>query len=126
MQKKPSRKAITFHKFLQKVQRFISLGEQYLDETQFYVYRTDNQQVLARDIEGYDAAKTKANHLRRQLSLKWDQVKFKAQRTAVAKPGPPTSSRFKPGLDYSPRYNPSKRGHFRGYYDQNGNFHDLD
>lgn len=126
MHNKPSRKAITFHKFLQRVKRFTSLSEAYLDESQFYIFRTDNQQVLARDIDGYDAAKTKANHLRRQLGLKWDQVKFKAQKKAGSSPGYAASSSTKRGLESSPRYNPSKRGHFRGYYDHDGNFHDLD
>ena len=126
MQKKPSKKAISFHQFLQRVKRFISLGEQHLEETHFYIYRTDNHQILARGIDGYDAAKEKATHLRRQLGLKWDQVKFKAQRTSTTTPGPSASSRVKRGLDYSPRYNPSKRGHFRGYYDRDGNFHDID
>ena len=42
MQKKPSKKAISFHQFLQRVKRFISLGEQHLEETHFYIYRTDN------------------------------------------------------------------------------------
>jgi hypothetical protein len=126
MQKKSSRKAISFHQFLQRVKRFISLGEQHLEETHFYVYRTDNHQVLARDIDGYDAAKEKATHLRRQLGLKWDQVKFKAQRTSTMTPGPSAPIRVKRDIDYSPRYNPSKRGHFRGYYDHDGNFHDID
>jgi hypothetical protein len=125
MQKKPSRKAISFHSFLQKVKRFTSLKEQSLEETHFYIYRTDNHQVLARDIEGYDAAKSKATHLRHQFGLKWDQVKFKAQRTSAASAGG-ASSQLKNHIDYSTRYNPSKRGHFRGYYDRDGNFHDLD
>ena len=125
MQKKPSKKAISFHNFLQKVKRFASLEEQYLGETHFYIYRTDNHQVLARDIEGYDAAKSKATHLRHKLGLKWDQVKFRAQRTSATTAGG-ASSQLKNHIDYSTRYNPSKRGHFRGYYDRDGNFHDLD
>jgi hypothetical protein len=126
MQNKPSRKAITFHKFLQRVKRFMSMSEAYLAESYFYIFRTDNQQVLARDVDGFEAAKTKANHLRRQLGLKWDQVKFKVQKKAGGSSGYSASSSTKRGLEYSPRYNPSKRGHFRGYYDHDGNFHDLD
>jgi hypothetical protein len=29
-------------------------------------------------------------------------------------------------MDVSRRYNPSKRGRFRGYYDKDGNYHDID
>lgn len=126
MQNKPSRKAITFHKFLQRVNRFMSLSEAYLEESQFFIFRTDNHHILARDIDGFEAAKTKANHLRRQLGLKWDQVKFKVQKKAGRSSGYSASSSTKGGLEYSPRYNPSKRGHFRGYYDHDGNYHDLD
>lgn len=121
MPNKSSKRAISFHQFLQKVKQSLSLSEQRLKESVFYIYRTDTHQVLARDVEGFDAAKEKANRLRHQLGLKWDQVKFKAMRS-------PSDSTKKSGyrLDSSPRYNPSKRGHFRGYYDHQGNFHDLD
>ncbi len=104
----------------------MSMSEAYLAESHLYIFRTDNQQVLTRDVDGFEAAKTKANHLRRQLGLKWDQVKFKVQKKAGGSSGYSASSSTKRGLEYSPRYNPSKRGHFRGYYDHDGNFHDLD
>ena len=29
-------------------------------------------------------------------------------------------------VEYSRRYNPSKRGRFRGYTDADGNYHDID
>ena len=102
----------------------------------FYIYRTDTNAVIARGIQGYDAAKDKANELRKRLDLKWDQVKFKAERNQAAKSssgsygtyrassvgGAPKGAR----MDYSRNYNPSKRGRFRGYYDKDGNYHDLD
>ena len=44
--------------------------------TPFYIFRTDNRQVLARGVVGYDAAKDKANELRKKYGLKWDQVSF--------------------------------------------------
>ena len=92
-----------------------------LEESRFYIYRADTHQVLARDIDGYEAAKAKATRLRHQLGLKWDQVKFKAQRSSGASGSSGLNS-----IDTSRRYNPSKRTHFRGYYDHQGNFHDLD
>ena len=45
----------------------------------FYIYRADTHQVLARGLDGYEAAKTAANHLRHSLGLKWDQVGFKKE-----------------------------------------------
>ena len=33
----------------------------------FYIYRADTHQVLARGLDGYEAAKTAANHLRHSL-----------------------------------------------------------
>ena len=57
-----------------------------LESYQFYVYRTDNNQVLARGIKGYDAAKDKANQLRKSLNLKWDQVSFKSEKKPTDKP----------------------------------------
>ncbi len=54
------------------------------EATTFYIYRTDNNLVLARGLNGYDAAQNKANQLRKQLGLKWDQVRFKSERKPVA------------------------------------------
>jgi len=50
----------------------------------FYIYRTDTNAVIARGVQGYEAAKDKANELRKRLDLKWDQVKFKAERNQSA------------------------------------------
>ena len=48
-----------------------------------YVFRTDNQQVLARGLLGYDAAREKVNQIRLQQGLKWDQVSFKSERNPL-------------------------------------------
>ena len=53
------------------------------EATTFYIYRTDNNTVLARGLNGYDAAQNKANQLRKQLGLKWDQVRFKSEKKPV-------------------------------------------
>ena len=104
--------------------------------TPFYIWRTDTNQVLARGVLGYDAAKDKANELRQKLGLKWDQVKFRSEKKTSSYSsgayGRHKASTFAGGapkggrMDYSKNYNPSKRGKFRGYYDKDGNFHDLD
>lgn len=102
--------------------------------TPFYIWRTDTNQVLARGVMGYDATKDKANELRKKLGLRWDQVKFKSERkssSSGSSSGTYKASTFGRGIpkgrmDYSKNYNPSKRGRFRGYYDKDGNYHDLD
>jgi len=91
--------------------------------TSFYVFRTDTNQVLARGVMGYDAAREKANQIRKQQGLKWDQVSFKSEKKkSMSWSAPAAGGR----LDVARNYNPSKRGRFRGYYDKDGNFHDLD
>ena len=97
----------------------------------FYIYRADTHQVLARGLDGYEAAKTAANHLRHSLGLKWDQVGFKKETnptgTNSASGGGNSRSRSTGArYDRSSRYNPSKRGHFRGYYGTDGSYHDID
>lgn len=115
-----------------------------LEDFSFYVFRTDTNAVLARGIQGFEAAKSKANDLRKQNGLKWDQVKFKAERgTQTSVLGSSAASRQPFGVsadgktftntsgqsgrvDYSNRINPSKRRKFRGYTDSQGNYHDID
>lgn len=90
----------------------------------FLIYRADTGVVLARGIYGYEAAKDKANELRKRYSLKWDQVKFKADRSGTK--GSQGSGHNQNRYDYARNYNPSKRTYFRGYYDKSGNYHDID
>lgn len=117
------------------------------EEHSFYVYRTDTNAVLARGIQGFEAAKSRANQLRKSHGLKWDEVKFKAERgnqsssgsggSAAAAPKKQfgvsrdgktfTNTRGETGrVDYAKRYNPSKGRRFRGYTDPQGNYHDID
>lgn len=118
---------LTFDRFLKKAQEFLSMRHRSrLLETMFYVYRTDTNAILARHLDGFDAAKEKANQLRRQLGLKWDQVKFKAERQASAAPASRSTGSGSRRIDYAPRYNPSKGRRFRGYTDADGNYHDID
>ena len=55
------------------------------DSASFYVFRTDTNQVLARGLIGYDAAKDRANQIRKRMGLKWDQVKFKIEKLPPSK-----------------------------------------
>jgi hypothetical protein len=134
MIRKPSQGAITFKKFLRKVQKSLAcVSEEFLPETTFYIFRTDNNAVLAKGIEGYDNAKNRANELRKSHNLKWDQIKLKAERNTTSNFGVSrnglqyTDSYGKNSrMDYSPNYNPSKGRRFRGRYDSDGNYHDVD
>ena len=86
----------------------------------FMIYRVDNGQVLARGIYGYEQAKAKSNEIRKRLNLKWSEVKFKADRGASK----PSATRSR--IDRSPRYSPSKRGHFRVRMNPDGSTADID
>ena len=119
------------------------------EEHSFYIFRTDTNAVLARGIQGFDAAKEKANQLRKSHGLKWDEVKFKAERGnqsgAAGASGGSTAAAPKKQfgvsrdgktytnaygqtsrVQYSRNYNPSKGRRFRGYTDADGNYHDID
>jgi len=118
-----------------------------LENLSFYIYRTDTNAVLARGIDGYEAAKTRANDFRRQYGLKWDQVKFESERWKQGGVGSGGSTAAAPKkqfgvsqdgktftntsgqsgrVDYAKHYNPSKGRRFRGYTDAKGNYHDID
>jgi len=121
-----------------------------LEDNSFYIFRTDTNAVLARGIQGFEAAKAKANQLRKLHSLKWDQVRFKVEHgnaaaatvsaNKVNRTGQkqilfgmsPDGKTFtnangeRRAVDYSRNFNPSKGRRFLGYYDKNGNYHDID
>ena len=129
-----SRGKKTFLQFLKDVERSrLSL----LENQSFYIFRTDNNQVLARGVQGFENAKQAATNLRKKHGLQWDQVRFKAERTQRQTSQRPfgisgdgrtftNASGQTSRIDYSPRFNPSKGRRFRGYTDADGNYHDLD
>ena len=106
-----------------------------VEENTFYVYRTDTQAVLAKNIKGYEQAKNRANRFRQAMNLRWDQIQFKAERQnqtpkkfGVSPNGRSfTNARGNSGkVDYANRFNASKRSRFKGYTDSQGNYHDID
>jgi hypothetical protein len=115
---------------------FDLLEEWYLlfEDSTFYIYRTDTNAVLATGINGFEAAKRRASELRKSLGLKFDDVKFKSERSrtrgifGVSGSGKTftNSKGERYPVQYSRNYNPSKRGRFRGYTDAQGNYHDID
>ena len=115
------------------------------EDHSFYIFRTDTNAVLATGVQGFEAAKSRANELRKRHGLKWDEVKFKAERgnQSGSTAGSATTPKKQFGVsrdgknftnargetakvDYARHYNPSKGRRFRGYYDAQGNFHDID
>lgn len=103
--------------------------------------------MLASGIDGYEAAKTRANDLRKQYGLKWEQVKFRSERGSQSSGGSGGSTAAAPKkqfgvsqdgktltntsgqsgrVDFARHYNPSKGRRFRGYTDAKGNYHDID
>jgi len=96
----------------------------------FYVYRADTNQVLARGLDGFEAAKSRANQIRQQHNLKWNQVKFKMepkQRSSGSGGSDNVNKSNQTGYyDRSKVYNPSKRGYFRGYFGADGSYADID
>jgi len=107
---------------------------QLFEDGSFYIYRTDTNAILAKNIQGFESAKRRASELRKSLGLKFDDVKFKSERSRAAGTlgvgGSGKTFTNNRGerypVQYSRNYNPSKRGRFRGYYDSNNEFHDID
>ena len=89
----------------------------------FMIYRTDTNTVLARGIYGYEQAKSKANEIRKRYGLKWDQVKFKADRSTSKSS---QQKQVDDRIDYSTNYNPSKRGRFKVRMNPDGSTADID
>jgi len=83
----------------------------------FVVYLVSTGVILKRGIYGYDNAIKASNAIRKQMGLKWDEVKFRVDKSA-------TSSYKR--MDYAPTVNPSKGRRFRGYYTSSGEYHDID
>jgi len=144
---KRSRKRETLPSALQIADAPLAVSE----EHSFYIFRTDTNAVLARGIQGFEAAKARANQLRKHHGLKWDEVKFKAERGYQSSGGSAGGSggstavtpkkQFGVSRDgktftnasgktsreqYARNYNPSKGRRFRGYTDPQGNYDDID
>ena len=132
--------------------QFLDLCEDYNPNAEFVIFNKKTRAVLG-TAKGFDQAKTKAISIRKQRGLKFDDVSFMTSRRfyggSTGRQGASgTSSAFTPKktsfrvsrdgktftnaygqrspVEYSRRYNPSKRGRFRGYTDADGNYHDID
>ena len=102
---------------------FLDLCEDYNPNAEFVIFNKKTRAVLG-TARGFDQAKTKASSIRKQRGLKFDDVSFMTSRRFYDKRTSAASTGRR--IEYSPRYNPSKRGRFRGVWDAQGNFHDID
>lgn len=129
LRKKLSEVEIIDHGYADSLEEWILLDE----NSTFYIYRTDTNAVLARGLS-FEGAKTRASQLRKSLGLKFDDIKFKsersrANRTIGVNSGGKSFTNNKGErypVEYSRTYNSSKKGRFRGYTDSQGNYHDID
>ena len=104
-------------------QEYVEICEGCGAQDKFVIFRTATRSVLGTAV-GFEQAKSKATSIRKQRGLKFDDVSFMTSRRFYGKTSTAPSGGRR--IEYAPRYNPSKRGHFRGVWDAQGNFHDLD
>ena len=105
-------------------QDLLDIFEDYNPQAKFVIYNKKTRAVLGSAV-GYEAAKAKASQLRKQYNLKFDDVSFMSDRKFYgSRNANKTASPER--IEYARRYNPSKGRRFRGRYDDQGNFHDID
>ena len=104
-------------------QDFLDLCEVYNPNAEFVIFNKKTRAVLG-TARGFDQAKSKATAIRKQRGLKFDDVSFMTSKRFYGKTSTAPSGGRR--VEYAPRYNPSKRGHFKGVWDDQGNYADLD
>ena len=104
-------------------QEFSDLCEVYNPNAEFVIFNNNTRTVLG-TARGFDQAKSKATAIRKRRGLKFDDVSFMTSKRFYGKTSTAPSSGRR--VEYAPRYNPSKRRHFTGVWDAQGNYADLD
>lgn len=104
-------------------QEYVEICEGYGAQDKFVIFRTATRSVLGTAV-GFEQAKSKATAIRKQRGLKFDDVSFMTSRRFYGKPS--VSSLGGRRIEYAPRYNSSKRGRFKGVWDAQGNYANLD
>ena len=101
---------------------FMAVLEDYRSPTVFVIYNKTTRAVLG-SAKRFDAAKERAKQIRQQRGLKFDDVSFMSQGKFYG-----GRSKQSPGrrIEYARNINPSKGRRFRGVWDAQGNFADLD
>ena len=101
---------------------FMAVLEDYRSPTVFVIYNKTTRAVLG-SAKGFDAAKERAKQIRQQRGLKFDDVSFMSQGKFYGGRSKQSSGRR---IEYARNINPSKGRRFRGVWDAQGNFADLD
>ena len=104
-------------------QEYVEICEGYGAQDKFVIFQTATRSVLGTAV-GFEQAKSKATAIRKQRGLKFDDVSFMTSRRFYGKTSAAPSGVRR--VEYAPRYNTSKRGHFKGVWDDQGNYADLD
>lgn len=104
-------------------QEYVAICEGYGAQDKFVIFRTATRSVLG-TVVGFEQAKSKATEIRKQRGLKFDDVSFMTSKRFYGKTSAAPSGGRR--IEYAPLYNPSKRGRFRGVWDDQGNYADLD
>ena len=102
---------------------FLDLCEDYNPNAEFVIFNKKTRAVLG-TARGFDQAKTKASSIRKQRGLRFDDVSFMTSRRSYGRTSAAPSGERR--IEYAPRYNPSKRGRFRGVWHPDGSYADLD
>ena len=102
---------------------FLDLCEDNNPNAEFVIFNKKTRVVLG-TARGFDQAKTKASSIRKLRGLRFDDVSFMTSRRFYGKTSAVPSGGRR--IEYAPHYNPSKRGRFRGVWDAQGNYSDLD
>lgn len=101
---------------------FMAVLEEYRPPTVFVIYNKNTRAVLG-SAKGFDAAKERAKQIRQQRGLKFDDVSFMSHGKFYGAGSRQSSGRR---IEYARNFNPSKGRRFRGVWDAQGNFHDID
>lgn len=104
-------------------QDLLDLCEVYNTNAEFVIFNKKTRAVLG-TARGFDQAKSKATTIRKQRGMRFDDVSFMTSKRFYGKTSAATLGGRR--VEYSPRYNPSKRRHFTGVWDAQGNYADLD
>ena len=102
---------------------FLDLCEDYNPNAEFVIFNKKTRAVLGM-ARGFDQAKSKASSIRKLRGLRFDDVSFMTSRRFYGKTSTAPSGGRR--IEYAPRYNPSKRGRFRGVWHPDGSYADLD
>ena len=102
---------------------FLCLCDDFNPNSEFVIFNKKTRVILG-TARGFDQAKSKASSIRKQRGLRFDDVSFMTSRRFYEKSiAAPLGGRR---IQYAPKYNPSKRGRFKGVWDAQGNYADLD